>query len=537
MIQREPPPDTATGFVWWKHGVIYQVYPRSFQDTNGDGVGDLEGIISRLDYLAELGVDAIWLSPIYRSPMDDFGYDVTDHLAIDPVFGNIDMFHRLVREVHNRGLKLILDYIPNHTSDRHPWFQESRSSKENLRRDWYIWRDAGLRGAPPNNWRSEFGGPAWTWDATRRQYYYHAFLSSQPDLNWRHPDVVQAMLDIVGFWLDHGVDGFRVDAIHHLIEAADLADNPLNPDWQEGMSPSKQLLPTHTIDQPEVHDAIAALRRFVDRYGHDLVLIGEAYLPIDPLMAYYGEALDGFHLPFNFHLITTPWTPTAIATLVEAYEAKLPPGAWPNWVLGNHDRARVASRVGLDQARTAAMLLLTLRGTPTIYQGDELGMTDVPIPPDRVRDPWEINIPGLGLGRDPARTPMLWNSQINAGFSAAEPWLPLSSNWREINLECQRAETTSIWTLYRDLLAIRRREPALSAGDYVTFAATASLLAYERRLGVDRCLIVLDLSGQGGRIEIPAGRVLLSTDGVWTDRAVGGELTLTPNQGVVVKIA
>ena len=450
MAEIEPTTEFIPDSSWWRHGVIYQVYPRSFQDANGDGVGDLRGLLARLDYLAELGVDAIWLSPIYRSPMDDFGYDVADHLAIDPLFGDIATFRRLVHQVHARGLKLILDYIPNHTSDQHPWFHESRSSRLNARSDWYLWRDPGLGGSMPNNWRSEFGGPAWTWDATRKQFYYHAFLPSQPDLNWRHPDVVRAMLDVAEFWLDRGVDGFRVDAIHHLIKAADLADNPINPDWHEGMAPAEQLLPVHTIDQPEVHVAVAVLRRLVDRYGGDRVLIGEAYLPIDRLVAYYGREMDGFHLPFNFHLITTTWTPTAIAALVEFYEAKLPFGGWPNWVLGNHDRARLASRVGLDQARTAAMLLLTLRGTPTMYQGDELGIADVTIPPERVRDPWEMNVPGLGLGRDPVRTPMLWNGKLNAGFSTAEPWLPLSPNWREINVARQRSDPNSIWALYRD---------------------------------------------------------------------------------------
>lgn len=536
MTKIESMSETVPDSCWWKHGVIYQVYPRSFQDSDGDGVGDLRGLLSRLDYFTELGVDAIWLSPIYHSPMRDFGYDVADHCAIDPLFGDIAMFMRLVSETHARGLKLILDYIPNHTSDQHPWFHESRSSRCNQRSDWYLWCDPGPGGEMPNNWRSEFGGPAWTWDATRQQFYYHAFLRSQPDLNWRNPDVVTAMLDVAAFWLDHGVDGFRVDAIHHLIKAADLADNPVNPNWYEGMAPAEQLLPSRTIDQPEVHVAVAALRRLVDRYG-DRVLIGEAYLPIDRLVAYYGGAMDGFHLPFNFHLITTPWTPTAIAALVEAYEAKLPPGGWPNWVLGNHDRARLASRVGVDQTRAAAMLLLTLRGTPTIYQGDELGMTDVAIPPDRVRDPWEINVPGLGLGRDPVRTPMLWNGHLNAGFSKAEPWLPLSADWQKINLACQRSDSNSIWTLYRDLLTIRRSEPALTAGAHVAFAATDRLLAYERRRGADRLLILLDLSGRGGRIEVPAGRVLLATDRNRSGQMVGGALDVAPNQGLIVRIA
>ena len=399
----------SADFQWWKHGVIYQVYLRSFQDSNGDGVGDLAGLIARLDYLTGLGVDAIWLSPIFSSPMAVFGYYVSDHIAVDPLFGDLAVFRELVSQVHSRGLKIILDYIPNHTSEQHAWFLESRASRTAAKRDWYVWRDPGPGGGPPNNWRGEFGGSAWSWDEPTGQYYYHAFLPSQPDLNWRNPATARAMLNVLRFWLDEGVDGFRVDAIHHLLEDESLADNPPNPQWREAMGPAEQFLKVHTVDQPEVHTFIAAMRRLVEGYGADRVLIGEAYLPIPRLMAYYGGALDGFHLPFNFHLMTTPWTPLALASLIGAYEAALPAGGWPNWVLSNHDRSRLASRLGEDQARVAAMLLLTLRGTPTLYQGDELGLTDVSIPPDRVRDPWELNVPGLGLGRDPARTPMLWS--------------------------------------------------------------------------------------------------------------------------------
>ena len=386
---------------WWRIGVIYQIYPRSFQDSNDDGVGDLEGVIRRLDYLAGLGVDAIWISPIFPSPMADFGYDVADYCDIDPLFGDLATFDRLVAEAHRRGLKIILDYVPNHTSDRHPWFVEARASRQSPKRDWYVWRDARADGGPPNNWLSEFGGSAWSWDEATRQYYYHAFLSQQPDLNWRNGEVVAAMLDVLRFWMARGVDGFRVDAIHHLVEDAEFRDNPPNPLWRERMSPARRLLRANTTDHPETHDAIARMRRALDECSADKLLIGEAYLPIDKLVTYYGANLDGFHLPFNFHLIATPWTPTAIAALVEAYEAKLPKGGWPNWVLGNHDRSRLASRIGSAQARVAAILLLTLRGTPTLYQGDEIGMRDVPIAPDQVHDPWEKNVPGLGLGRDP----------------------------------------------------------------------------------------------------------------------------------------
>jgi alpha-glucosidase len=409
--------------------VIYQVYPRSFQDSNGDGVGDLPGILARLDHLMALGVDAIWISPIYPSPMADFGYDVADYTGIDPAFGTLADFDRLIAATHARGLRVILDYVPNHSSDRHPWFVESRASRSNARRDWYIWRDPAPDGGPPNNWLSEFGGPAWTLDKATGQYWYHAYLPEQSDLNWRNPRVREAMLEVLRFWLDRGVDGFRVDAIHHLFEDERLRDNPLNPGWRPGQSPARRVIRAHTMDQPEMQEAVAAMRRIADSYPGQRVLIGEAYLSIDRLMAYYGVGLAGFQLPFNFHLLSTPWEAGAIATLIERYEAALPQGAWPNWVLGNHDRSRLASRLGPAQARVAAMLLLTLRGTPTIYQSEEIGMTDVPIPPEPVQDPWEWRVPGLGLGRDPVRTPMQWDAGTGAGFtSAAEPWLPLAED-------------------------------------------------------------------------------------------------------------
>ena len=333
---------------WWQRGVIYQVYPRSFQDSNGDGIGDLNGIAGRLDHLVGLGVDAMWISPIFLSPMADFGYDVADHRAVDPIFGSLADFDRLLAAAHAKGLRIILDFVPNHTSDQHPWFEESRSSRTNAKRDWYVWRAPRGDGGPPTNWLSEFGGPAWTLDAVTGEYYYHAYLKEQPDLNWRTPAVRAAMLDVLRFWFQRGVDGFRVDAIHQLIEDDRLRDNPPDANWRPGMSPARRLLRAYTMDQPEVHEAIAAMRQVADSFG-DKVMIGEAYLPIDRLMAYYGVDLTGFQLPFNFHLMSTPWTPTAVAALIQAYERALPKGGWPNWVLGNHDRSRVASRLGASR--------------------------------------------------------------------------------------------------------------------------------------------------------------------------------------------
>jgi alpha-glucosidase len=524
------------GYAWWQYGIVYQIYPRSFQDSNGDGIGDLPGIISRLGYLVELGVDAVWISPIYPSPMADFGYDVSDYCSIHPSFGSLEDFDRLVAAAHSRGLKLILDYVPNHTSDQHPWFIESRSSRTSPKRDWYIWRDAKPDGSPPNNWLSEFGGPAWTWDGATNQYYYHAYLKEQPDLNWRHPEVRQVMLDVLRFWFDRGVDGFRVDAIHHLIEDEQLRDNPLNPDWRESMSPSRRLIRANTMDQPEVHEAIVAMRRVADAYK-GRVMIGEAYLPIDRLMAYYGVDLTGFHLPFNFHLLSTPWQPVAVAALIDAYEAALPPGGWPNWVLGNHDRSRLASRLGLEQARVAAMLLLTLRGTPTIYQGEEIGMADVPIPPEKVQDPWEKNVPGLGLGRDPERTPMQWEGGANAGFTTADPWLPVGADYGTVNVATQGADPRSILSLYRALIQVRRAEPALSVGAYVPVAADENLLSYERQHGDRRLLVVLNMSGVSQTLpRLGSGRVLVST---FLDRSsdqVRQALDLRPGEGCIIAL-
>src|SRR5919198_758685 len=450
-------------FRWWQQGVIYQIYPRSFRDSNGDGIGDLAGIISKLDYLQWLGVDAIWISPIFPSPMADFGYDISDYVNIHPLFGTLADFDRLVAAAHPHQLKVILDYVPNHASDLHPWFLESRSSRHSPKRDWYIWRDPAPDGGRPNNWVSVFGGSAWEWDAGSRQYYYHAYLKEQPDLNWRHAGVQTAMLDVLRFWLDRGVDGFRIDALRQLIKDDLFRDNPPNPAYCADQGPYHALLPLYTTDRPEVLDMIAQMRRLVDQYDARL-LMGELYLPIERLVAYYGMNGAGVHLPFNFHLILVPWNARQIEALIAAYEAALPPDGWPNWVLGNHDQHRLARRIGSAQARVAAMLLLTLRGTPTLYYGDEIGMPDAVIPPRLVQDPWEKNVPGLGLGRDPERTPMQWDSSPNAGFTTGTPWLPIAADYQTVNVAVERDDPASMLTLYRRLIALRRATPALAVG-------------------------------------------------------------------------
>jgi alpha-glucosidase len=529
---------SVTERAWWQRGVIYQIYPRSFQDSDGDGVGDLPGIIERLDYLQWLGVDAIWLSPIYPSPMADFGYDISDFTAIDPLFGTLADFDELIAEARARSLKVILDFVPNHTSDRHPWFAESRRDRHNARRDWYLWRDPAPGGGPPNNWLSEFGGSAWERDSATGQYYYHAFLKEQPDLNWRNPAVQHAMHDVLRFWLARGVDGFRIDVVHHLVEDAAFRDNPPNPAFEHGMRPSHALLRTHTVDQPELQAIIADIRRVVDEYP-DKLLVGEIHLPIERLVSYYGAELNGIHLPFNFNLIGAPWSATVLRDIIEAYETALPPGAWPNWVLGNHDTNRIASRVGAQGARLAAMLLLTLRGTPTMYYGDELGMADVPVPRDRLQDPFEKNVPGIGVGRDPARTPMRWAPRNGAGFTAAEPWLPIGGDLDRCNVESQRKDPDSMLNFYRRLLEFRRDRACLSVGDYAALPGNECCLAYLRRCGNERLIVILNFSDSSVRITLPPeahrGRLVLSTDSGRRVERLSGDVQLAGTEGVAIE--
>ncbi|MEJ5224193.1 MAG: alpha-amylase family glycosyl hydrolase, partial [Anaerolineales bacterium] len=379
---------TQNSLHWWQIGVVYQVYPRSFKDTNADGIGDLNGIIEKLDYLHDLGIQAIWLSPFYPSPMADFGYDVADYCNVDPLFGTLDDFDRLVAGAHQRGIKIIIDWVPNHTSDQHPWFRESRASRDNPKRDWYIWRDARPDGSLPNNWGSFFGGPAWTFDPLTGQYYLHQFVKEQPDLNWRNPQVRAAMYDTLRFWLRRGVDGFRMDVIGLIIKDKDLRDNPLNPHADPNLPPNDlhgRLIHRYNMDQDEVHPILREIRAVLDEFD-DRCAIGELWGEYDRWVRYYGQHGEELHLPFNFRLMWEPWQAAAMRRSVDAMEAALPPFAWPNYVLGNHDQPRLATRFGGQaQARLAAMMLLTLRGTPTLYYGDELGMENGVIPPEKIQ--------------------------------------------------------------------------------------------------------------------------------------------------------
>ncbi len=522
---------------WWQSGVIYQIYPRSFQDGRGTGVGDLRGVIQRLPYVADLGANAIWISPIFKSPMADFGYDIVDHTAIDPAFGHIDDFDELIAVAHAHGLKVVLDLVPNHTSDQHPWFIESRTSKKSYKRDWYIWRRPGAGGGPPNNWLSEFGGSAWAYDAGSGEYYYHAFFATQPDLNWRNRDVRNAIYDAMRFWMRRGADGFRIDVAWRLIKDDQFRDNPANPEVAAGASLDEQLLPLYTTDRPELHQVVVEMRSVVEEFP-DRVLIGEIDLAAERLAAHCGRNVDELHLPFNFSLLSSPWDARVVAKLIDEYESHLPHGGWPNWMLGNHDRPRIATRVGAAQARIAAMLLMTLRGTPTIYYGDEIGMKQASIPPDRLRDPLEKSI--SGLGRDGCRTPMQWDDTEHAGFSASKPWLPISEDFRAINVALQQNQSTSIYNLYRRLIRMRRERQALMRGIYRPVMATGNLLLFARETKAERILVALNLGNDPVSMSFPSemlgGKILVSSFGDRDREPVKKTIDLRDNEGIVVEL-
>ena len=536
-------------FPWWQHGVIYQIYPRSFKDSNGDGIGDLQGIISQLDYLVWLGVDALWLSPFYPSPMADFGYDITDYCNVDAIFGDLQTCDELIQQAHQRGLKLIIDFVPNHTSHEHPWFLTSRSSRHNSRRDWYIWADPRPDGSPPNNWLSVMGGSAWEWDSSTAQYYLHTFLKEQPDLNWRNPEVKAAMFDVIRFWLERGIDGFRIDAAHFILKAPDLRDNPLNLSAQrvlhKPMGDYDSQLHLYDNGHSDVHDVYRELRDILNHYSttHPRLTIGEVHIFDRQVWAsYYGTDLDELHMPFNFDLISVAWNAQAIRRSVETLEKHLPPGAWPNNVLGNHDEPRIINRVGAAFARLAMLLLLTLRGTPTLYYGDEIGMHDGDIPPERVSDPMEKNMPGIGLGRDPERTPMQWDKSPNAGFCPpdTDPWLPIPPDYQQINVETERNDPHSLLTFTRHLIALRRSQPALSLGSYHTIDNVPNdCLAYLRQFDNQRYLIVLNFSDNAQTLNLSQlghGRIVLSTNSAQEQTSDLAHLQLHSKAGHVIEL-
>jgi alpha-glucosidase len=518
---------------WWRHAVIYEIAPISFQDTDADGRGDLAGLERRIDYLRWLGVDAVWLTPIQKSPMRDFGYDIADYCAIDPTFGTMEDFDRLLAALHQAGIRLILDLVPNHTSSDHPWFRESSSSRSGQKAAWYLWSDPAANGGPPNNWQSRFGGSAWKWSEARQQFYCHTFLAEQPDLNWRNQEVRQALADVMRFWLDRGVDGFRVDASAVLIKDDLLRDNPPNPDATDKMPPPQRDIPVFTDDRPEAMACIEMLREVVDEYGSRL-LCGEVQGKTDRIGHFYGSEKPRLHLPLNFALLDSKWNALSLQATVDAYFNALPKGAWPVWVIGGHDKKRVASRIGQAQARVLAMLLMTIRGTPFFYMGDEIGMERQPVPPDRVQDPFEKLVPGYGLGRDGERTPMRWDDTPGGGFTTGQPWLPLLGDPTR-NVTEQRGDEASLLHLYRRLIEIRRKEPALVEGEYQAVRARNDVLCYERRLAERRLLIGLNICDEPRRWEFGTlAMPLLSTYPTHSTEMEDGSVLLRANEGLLL---
>jgi alpha-glucosidase len=494
---------------WWQSGVVYQIYPRSFCDTTGDGVGDLEGIRRRLDHLAWLCVDAIWLSPVYRSPMKDFGYDVADYCDVDPLFGTLADLDRLIAETHARGMKVLLDWVPNHTSDRHPWFVESRRVRTSAKRGWYVWRDPAPDGDPPNDWMAAFPPDtrAWTLDPATGQYYLHLFLPEQPDLDWTNPEVVAAMHGVLRFWLDRGVDGFRVDVVHAIGKDPALPDEP----------PDRRGIPHAALNEhPSTHAHLRALRRLVDGYPGDRMLVGEVFQLFSTEHERYFGRNDELHLAFELPAaVATLWNAAAWRERLASVATRFDPiGAWPTWVLSNHDVPRHRSRFGSEaRARAAAVLLLTLRGTPFLYAGEELGLEDADVPHELRVDPG---------GRDGCRAPIPWDGSPMHGW-AGKPWLPWSPESDRRNIARLRDEPGSILHLYRRLLALRRRSPALALGSIVVRDAPEGVLAYDRAQGTERYTVLVNFAQAPVDVEAK-GRIVVASDGEGEGGAYAGRL-------------
>ena len=540
---------------WWQSAIVYQIYPWSFQDSNGDGIGDLPGIISRLDYLNgspdSLGVDAIWLSPIYLSPMHDFGYDVSDYCDIDPRFGTLADFDRLVSEAHRRGIRVVMDLVLNHTSNQHPWFIESRSSRTSAKRDWYYWADGKSGRRPPNNWAARFGGSAWTHDPHTGQYYLHSFLSEQPDLNWTNPAVRDAVFGVVRFWLDRGVDGFRLDAINWLGKDTSWPDNPARLAWRSYY----RQIHRYDRDQPHTHEALRALRSSLkDR--EDILLVGETSsdTPGGPA-AFYGNGSNELHEVFDFRLLRSDWHPDTFRRLILDSDRAVPQGGWPPVVFSNHDQSRHIDRYGaggeaIRRARATALLLFTLRGTPFVYYGEELGLRDGRLRRADLHDPYTIRYWPWKTGRDPARTPMPWDDSPQAGFTTGRPWLPLSQAWRQTNVAGEQRDPGSILSLYKRLIRMKKGSNALTVGAYhpvdggppeCLFFTRESLVDGQR----DALFIAVNFSAHTQKISLPAGpsklgrhgTLMLSTDplraeGPWT----ADHFLLGPDEGIVVSM-
>ena len=493
-------------YLWWRDGIIYQIYPRSFADSNGDGLGDLPGIIARLDYLADLGIDAIWLSPFYPTPDADFGYDVSDHTAVDPRFGTLEDFDRLVAESHRRGIRLVLDLVLNHTSDQHPWFRESCASRDNPKRDWYIWKPPSVsphlrrkwgeskRGAP-NNWQAAFGGPAWEYDETTGQYYLHMFLAEQPDVNWRNPEVRKAQLDVVRFWLARGVDGFRLDVFNAYFKDAQFKNNP--PKF--GLRGFDRQCHVYDCDQPEMILLLNELRAILDAHPEHYA-VGETFFATPEKVLYYSGP-DRLHAAFSFDFtppdLFYPWNPAWLLKQIERREAFFTGEHWPTTVFSNHDIPRTATRYTHGEqdalAIIAVTLLLTLRGTPFMYYGEEIGMRDVSLRRGEIMDPPGKRYWPIFKGRDGCRSPMQWDDTPYAGFSSAKPWLPVHPNYHQRNVAAQNEDTDSLLNFTRKLIALRKEYPALQRGEFVPLLTRPrDALVYLRRTATQTVLVALN---------------------------------------------
>ncbi len=536
---------------WWRGAVVYQIYPRSFRDTNGDGIGDLEGIIEKLDYLNDgtpnsLGVDALWLSPVYPSPMHDFGYDISDFRAIDPVFGNMDTFRRLLSEAHRRGIRILMDLVVNHTSHEHAWFAESRSSRDNPKRDWYIWKDP-VRGGPPNNWLAFFGGRAWEHSPQTGQYYYHAFLKEQPDLNWRNPEVERAVFDMIRYWLDLGVDGFRLDVVNLYFKDKELRDNPTHT-WRLARPFDRQ---HHVYDRnrPEMHPLLRRFRALVDSYP-DRTSVGEVTLEAgeDSAVpaAFQGDD-DELHMTFNFAFFFAKWSAREFRRVIEHWEESLRGSSWPTYTLSNHDFRRHISRYARggdreteNRARVAATMLLTLRGTPFLYYGEEIGMREGHVPRERIVDPVGKRYWPFHPGRDGCRLPMAWDDSEYSGFSDSAPWLPVYARRVRENVGKQTTEPDSLLSLYRALIWLRKKTPALVHGslEFVD-AVPGGVLAYRRVFENQRVLVLLNLENRDRTVpwsEEPKGRVLFSSAREPSAVRVEGAIALLPNEAMILDL-
>ncbi len=546
---------------WWQRAVFYQIYPRSFMDSNGDGIGDIPGIIQKLDYLNDgtpqsLGVDAIWFSPFFVSPQKDFGYDIADYCDIDPCYGTLEDFDHLVEECHKRGIRVMLDLVVNHTSDQHPWFLESRSSRDNPKRDWYIWRD-GRGKRPPNNWRSIFSGSAWQWDELTGQWYLHSFLSEQADLNWTNPQVQEAIHDVIRFWLDRGADGYRLDVAHAYCKDPEFRNNP--PFWKRPPLDKQRLrdkvffekaiakfgLPDfqykqYNLHQPGTHAILRGFRRVLDEYP-DAVSIGEILADYPEVVAsYYGQG-DELHMNFYFDFAECPWNAAAFRRRVEHWLSLLPAGCWPAWTLSNHDRIRAISRYGKpgaenQQAKLLAMLLLTLPGTPFIYYGEEIGMKDPDLPKRLIQDPVGKKLWPFHKGRDSQRTPMQWDGSETAGFTTGQPWLPVGPELTERNVRSQEGDPASLLTFWRNMIWLRKKKPALLEGTYqAETEAPKDCYVFTRSIPEQKLLICLNFSRKARTISLPAElRPLFSTHNLLSKKPTES-LTLAPLEGCLLE--